>query len=240
MKLVSMKAGLAALALAGAAAVPAFAQVASATVNYSHYELVDLDLSDGVTPWLQFTAPQALTSIAAILPGSSSNGLPLAESRSWSGELAAVQSGLYEAQAQGSVTGVFSWASGSPNLVWSSALTRYGFLLSPNTSVTFYFSTDLDTTADGGAAMAVAGMQVRFGSEAFPVTELVARDGEHFSGSSTAFADAYGTEAVQGEFWMTTITETRAAAMPVPEPATPTMLLGGLGLLAAAGWRRTR
>jgi hypothetical protein len=241
MKLVSTiaKAGLAVLALGTAGMVPAFAQSnASAAVSLVGYELVDLDLGDGIAPWLSFQDMQLAWSQASIFPGSSPDAVPLAQSASWSGNLAAVDAGWHSARAQAGPDDVWSSASGDPNLVWSSALTRRGFLLSPNTGVTFFFDTDLYTTAGGGSNEAMAGMKVTFGSEAFPVTVLGVRDGAYYSGSLTAYADVRGTEAVQGTLWMTTYTETGAAAAPVPEPAAPVMLLGGLGLLAA--WKRRR
>jgi hypothetical protein len=241
MKLVSMtaKAGLAALALATAAAVPAFAQTnASASVKLSGYELVDLDLSDGVTPWLSFESNWFAWSQASIFPGSSSNDYPVAQSSSWSADLVSVQADWYSARAQARLADVSSSASGGPNLVSSTALTRRGFLMSSNTSVTFFFCTDLDTSPGEDFDLAAAGMKVTFGSEGFPLTELAVRDGEQYSGYLTASANSLGSEAVQGTLWMSTYTETYAAAAPVPEPAAPAMLLGGVGLLAAVGLRK--
>jgi hypothetical protein len=243
MKLVSMtvKAGLAALVLASAAVVPASAQTnASASATLVRYELVDLDLNDGVTPWLNLLDAKALWSQATLFPGSSDSATPLANSVMWSADMAAVQFGVYDARAQAGVDGVFSSASGGPNLIFSSALTQRGFVLSPNTSVTFFFCTDLDTAAGESTSLAAAAMKVTFGSESFPLTEVDVRNGESFSGYLTAFGDSHGTEAVQGTLWMATYTETHAAALPVPEPAAPAMLLGGLGLLAVAGRRRIR
>jgi hypothetical protein len=242
MKLVSIraKAGLAALALA-AVAVPASAQsYASASATLVRYELVDLDLNDGVTPWLSFQDTWGAWSQAMIFPGSSTNGSPLAESTNWSWDMAAVQVDGYSARAQAGTNGVWSSAGGGPNLVSSSAVMQHGFLLSPNTSVTFFFDTALDTSPGGGVNLASAGMKVTFGSDAFPLTEVDVSGGESFSGYLTAFGDAHGTDAVQGRILMATYTETHAAAAPVPEPAAPVMLLGGLGLLTAAGLRRTR
>jgi hypothetical protein len=238
MKLVSTtaKAGPAvlALALASATPVPAFAQAdVSASARLSGYELVDLDLGDGVTPWLSFKDNGLLWSQASIFPGSSSDAYPLAESTNWSADTAAVESGANSARAQAGWSEVFSSASGGPNLVVSSALTQRAFLLSPNTSVTFFFDTDLATTPGENTGVAAAGMRVTFGSEAFPRTELVLRDGEQYSGYLAASADFHGTGAAQGILWMSTFAASYAAAAPVPEPAAPAMLLGGLGLLGA-------
>jgi MYXO-CTERM domain-containing protein len=245
MKLVSMKArtGLTvlalALALASAAAIPAFAQTgASATASFSHYELVDLDLSDGVTPWLSFTGPSTLWSYARIFPGSS-DASPVAQSESWVGNMVEVHADGYKAWAQAGPSELSSFAGGGPNLVSSTALTRLDFLLSPNTGVTFFFDANLDTTGGESASLAIAGSKVTFGNDSFPLTEIDARDGERFSGYLTASGDVYGTDAVQGKLWATVYTETRAVS-PVPEPAAPAMLLGGLGLLAAIRRRRVR
>lgn len=241
MKHVSMRAGLAALALAGAAAaVPAFAQTnASAAVTLVRYELVDLDLTDCVTPWLSFQDSWTAWSQASVFPGASPNDAPLAQSTSWSGDMTALQADSYSARAQAGLDGVWSSAGGGPNLVSSTGLTRRGFLLSPNTSVTFFFDTQLGTGAGDSADLAAAGMKVTFGTDSLPMTQLTVRNGESYSGYLTAYGEAYGTDTVQGTLWMATYTETWAAAAPVPEPAAPAMFVGGLALLAF-GRRRVR
>jgi hypothetical protein len=239
MKLVSMKAGLAVLALAGAAVLPAYAQTnASATLTLVRYELVDLDLTDCVTPWLSFQGP-GVWSQANIYPGSSSDDHPLEQSTQWSGGIAELQRGSYSARAQAEQTGLHSSVSGGPNLVSSITLMHHTFLLSPNTGVNFFFYTDLDTAAGGGANLAAVGAKVSLGSESSPVTVRAVRDGDGYSGYLSASADFHGVDAVQGTLWMQTYTESYAAAMPVPEPAAPAMLVGGLALLAF-GRRRVR
>jgi hypothetical protein len=240
MKLVSMRAGLAALTLAGAAAaVPAFAQTtASAALTLVRYELVDLDLTDCVTPWLSFQDSWAASSQASLFPGASPNDWPVTLSTSWSGDVAEVRGDSYSARAQAGMDGVWSTAGGGPQLVSSTALTQRGFLLSPNTSVTFYFDAQLDAAPGDGANPAAAGMKVTFGTDSLPMTQRTVRNGESYSGSLTAYGEAYGTDAVQGSLWMATYTETYAAAAPVPEPAAPAMFVGGLALLAFGRRRR--
>ena len=241
MKLVRMKVRLAALALAGITAMPAVAQTgAFATVNFSHYELVDLDLSDGVTPWLSFTGAIGLTSDVMILSGTSSSGTPVAHSNSWSGNLVELHADGYDAWAQAASDELSSFATGGPNRVLSTTVMRRDFLLSPNTGVTFFFYTALDTRAGENANFAATGAKVTFGNEIIPTTEIDAWNGEEFSGYLSTSRDVYGADAVQGRLWVGTYTESYAAAAPVPEPAAPAMLLGGLGLLAALGRRRAR
>jgi len=192
-----------------------------------------------VTPWLHFTVVDSVWSYASISPGTSAADFPVAQSSSWSGRLVELHADGYSAWAQARPDEISSFAAGGPNLFASTALTSLGFLMSPNTSVTFFFHTDLDMAA-GDAGLAAAAAKVTFGNETYAATEIDARGGEHFNGYLSASRDVYGADAVQGKLSVATYTESYTAAAPVPEPAAPAMLLGGLGLLAALGRRRAR
>jgi len=235
-----MKAGLPAIAIAIAA--PAVAQVgASASAGSLGYELIDLDISDGVTPWLAFQDDWAISTYAAIYSSSSANAYPQAVISSFSLGTSLLNIAGTSAFASASWTDVASSAYTYGNLATSTGLTRHGFLLSPNTEVKFFALGTAD--ADAGewyTTRAVAGLIVKIdGSQ--QVQDLIdVRNGDGYAGWMNTSVASQGAAGVQGWVAIATFTESYAATSPVPEPAAPAMLLGGLGLLAALGRRRAR
>lgn len=235
-----MKAGLPAIAIAIAA--PAFAQMgASASAGSLGYELIDLDISDGVTPWLAFQDNWAVSTYAAIYPGSSRDAFPQALINSFSLGTSLLNVAGASAFASASWTDVASSTNTFANLATSTGLTRHGFLLSPNTEVKFFALGTADADAgDGYATRALAGLLAKIdGSQ--QVQDLIdVRNGDGYTGWMNTSLASQGAEAVHGWVAITTFSESYAMAAPVPEPAAPAMLLGGLGLLAAISRRRVR
>jgi hypothetical protein len=233
-----MKAGLPALAIAIAA--PAFAQTgASASAGSLGYELIDLDTSDGVASSLVFLDSWTISTHAFIYRGASTDTYPLALLNAFGPGTSALNQAGAEASAWASWTDVASSAEAHQNMATSTALWRRGFVLSPNTEVKFFALGEAN--ADAGewyANWAVAGLVLKMdGSQ--QIQDLIdVRNGEGYTGWMNTSAASYGAAAVQGWVANTTYTESYAMAAPVPEPATPAMLFGGLGLLAAAGLRK--
>lgn len=235
-----MKAGLPALAMAIAA--PAFAQTgASASAGSLGYELIDLDTSDGITPSLVFQDSWTISTHASIYRGASTDAYPLALVNAFGPGTSALNEAGAEASAWASWTDVASSAEAHANMGTSTALWRRGFLLSPNTEVKFFALGEANADAgDWYANWAIAGLVVKIdGSQ--QIEDLIdVRNGEGYTGWMNASVASQGTAAMQGWVAITTFTESYATAAPVPEPAAPAMLLGGLGLLAAIRRRRVR
>lgn len=233
-----VKAALPVLAIA--IATPAFAQAgASASAGSLGYELIDLDTSDGITPWLAFQDIASVSTYATIFRGSSENADPLARVIAFGPSTSLVDEAGAAAYAQASWTELASSATAHANMATSTAVMHQGFVLSPNTEVRFFALGTVDTDAEEWAStMAVTGLVVTLDSGESIEDDAYARNGEAYTGWMNASVASHGAAAVQGRVGFATYTESYALAMPVPEPAAPAMLFGGLGLLAAMRLRR--
>jgi hypothetical protein len=205
--------------LAFVAAAPVLAQAtASASLNQLTWQLVDDDLTDGVTPSLVFDDAWSIQ-LSANLPGS----LPYQSATGNAfGTISAVDAyGI--AHAGTGLDLVQSSATAYSNGAGSFAMNRHYFTLSANTSVTFFADGHLAVSDGGdiGSARAAANIYSYAG------------DGPDQSFDIRASSSVFALDGpVRG--WVDISTYTNVESLvPVPEPAAPAMLLGGLGLLAA-------
>jgi hypothetical protein len=238
MKRVSTTIAGALAALLITAAGPAFAQAgALAAVGSMGYELIDLDQADGVTPWLAFDDPWSWT-YAAVFPGTSTDATPLALQSVFAPGDTDIEKDGAHAHAGAWAASVNSFAVTDGRMAVSTALAHRDFLLSPNTEVRFFAYAALQTDAEASfSTLAGSALVASVGGSLASRDEIDVRNGENYSGWTNTSAASYGTAAVRGWVAMGTYTESYAAA-PVPEPAMPAMLLGGLGVLAAIARRR--
>jgi hypothetical protein len=224
--------------LAFVAAAPVLAQAtASASLNQLTWQLVDDDLTDGVTPSLVFDDAWSIQ-LSANLPGS----LPYQSATGNAfGTISAVDAyGI--AHAGTGLDLVQSSATAYSNGAGSFAMNRHYFTLSANTSVTFFADGHLAVSDGGdiGSARAAANIYSYAGDFAGTLGENVISVGDIFNpnGPDQSFDIRASSSvfALDGPVrgWVDISTYTNVESLvPVPEPAAPAMLLGGLGLLAA-------
>lgn len=227
-------AALTAAVLSTGLATSASAAVAKAEIKGFTIELIDLDLSDSITPSFTFNYQ-----------------------RGWNGSY--FDTSIYGAriyyesktpiQVQIGKTGVYMFptenglSSGATALdrytgASSQAYLKYGFTLTPHTQVKLSATSSISTLQAGGSANA----RTWFGGRTAGDTPLFfdtlestwGVDGAStklftgtFSSGDTALNGVYGLYASVG-----------ASAPPIPEPATYGMLLAGLGVLGMAARRR--
>jgi hypothetical protein len=231
--------------LAFVAAAPVLAQAtASASLNQLTWQLVDDDLTDGVTPSLVFDDAWSIQ-LSANLPGS----LPYQSATGNAFGTIGVVDAYGIANATAALDLAQSSATAYSNYAGSSSMNRHYFTLSANTSVTFIASGHLAVSDGGdiGSARAAGNLYSSAGDffgtygEAFTsVGDILNPDGPDESFDIRLTSSTFALDGpVRG--WVDISTYTNVGSMvPVPEPAAPAMLLGGLGLLAAMRRGRRR
>lgn len=235
-----VKAGLPALAIAAAGS--ALAQsVASASVSSLGYQLIDLDLNDGVTPWITFDDQWIVDSSTFVFADAGGVSQPAMQAFGHTLGTIAVGNADGLAFAMAGPREGLSVAQAFANSASSWVSTRQGYLLSPNTAVTFFAYGHAATTGTndvfaGSTLYAVSNESI------YSTGQLSAFAGQTQEGWLLASAGSFGANAAQGWVGMNMYANATAPtlAAPVPEPAAPAMLLGGLGLLAVLGRRRAR
>jgi hypothetical protein len=232
--LVTTVAGLA----IGAAGTASAQAVASAALGLTGYTLVDLDPSDGVAPWIRFQDQWTVATSAGLYgPGP----VPLQEDSGTTFGSVGVASADGSAQASAAPGDVAATISAYAGSSIAQASNRHYFELSPNTGITFFASGHLATDGlDWGSPVASVTFVAVANSFGEPPSESIARDVSDYSVSLSSYAEAQGVDPVTGWVDLSSFAFARAFAPPVPEPALPAMLLGGLALLGARAGRRRR
>lgn len=222
----------------GAAATASAQQLAGVDVGQLRWELIDLTPDDGITPWIGVNS-YATQSYASIYDqeGNEIDGVRIDRygATGFDNGYASLQ-----ANAQPDAASVLLTLHSGYGYV--SANRSFRFTLSPHTQVNFYADAALWATPEQPGVSWPNALAELYGS--LPGYN----DGERFMQSlrltdGTLHDTLSVTAASQGE-WATgylaldayAVAESHAA--PVPEPATYGMLLGGIGVLAAAGRRR--
>ncbi|QJD99312.1 PEP-CTERM sorting domain-containing protein [Massilia forsythiae] len=235
---------LAAGAFTGAG--PALAQstpmpyVAGASVGNFSYRLVDLAPDDGIAPWIG-VSPYTTSGYAHVYDqeGNHIDGADIDApgDAGFANDYAAARFGIGAGATEASLSLYSGYA-------YASANQDFRFMLTPHTEVVF--SADAlvwaahDPAAEHDTATAIAEL---FGS----LRNVGDDDGLAFSTSSQVTQDTRaewlslsvhsGDDWAVGHVTMSAYGVAESHALPVPEPAMPAMLLGGMGLLAVAGRR---
>jgi hypothetical protein len=246
---------LAAIALAAAAlgaAIPSSAQsTASVAVTDLTWQLIDLDPTDGIDPYLTFTGASNTFASASLY--SDPNFTNLADDSFAFGTVlstASVSNPSGSADASGSPFAVFANTSLFSNSGSTLAFGTMDFILSPNTRAIFLVNASVDAEPDfteGGLGFAAANALL-YGqvdnSSSQGTTTFSSSISTTFLGESrplAAIIDTQGVEAT-GFLGIQAFAESASLATPVssvPEPASLGMLAAGLALLSGA-MRRAR
>jgi hypothetical protein len=226
--------------LATGAAAPALAQqAAEVTLDHLAYRLVDLAPDDGIAPSLTWTSDTTLAythvydqdgneidgrQIEALGTAGFDNGYATMQVDAQA-DAARVQLGL---------------ASGYG---YADTNRSFHFTLSPNTQVIFSADADLWASWDQSAHSTVSALAELYGSLrgvgdgdwTFNTRAQVDQGSQHGSLTVSATSrDAW----IDGYLAMNAYAVAESQALPVPEPASGAMLVGGLGLMAAFMRRR--
>lgn len=226
--------GLAALAMGFSPAACAQSTSSSSLTSFS-YQLVDLDLTDGIAAGL--TMSPVITFVAASGFSNADGNPDVADTHNGVGT-ASIAKAYGNASATYDATGVY----GSRNAieknysVLSNALVSWNFVLSANTSVVFSGTGSASVQGYGSSAA------VSLFSYGFPDGDLrdefMVFEGSESRLLSLSFASSQG--GLSGTIGSTIQGSAEWAAAPVPEPETYAMLLAGLGLIGACVSRRRK
>ncbi|ATQ73372.1 hypothetical protein CR152_01750 [Massilia violaceinigra] len=241
-----------ALAASALCAFPAQAQLASASSDITgfSYRLVDLDLADGITPYITIT-PADQSNVIRRSSSLYGNGAvthfftigdigTTALSEAFGSSSTHTGSDFMQAQAQYTAVTPGYQTFGGQNEY------RFKFSLTPSTRLEFSADIALRANDTGGAIQALSGVTVQ-GLFVWTPPEVVdytvfsytasVEDGtrsDHFLGELRS-----GAIALDGYFKMTNHATVDAnPPPPVPEPQTYAMLFAGLTLLGACARRR--
>ena len=232
----TVRAGIAALVIGAIA--PASAQVvAASTLGLAGYQLIDLDTSDGITPWIHFQEWQ-IQSLAGLYD-------PLNNQIEETGSTQFGSIGVVNADG-------YARATLAPEQVETSILAyggvssafannRHFFELSPNTAVRFVATGHLlvggPEWGSGNAGVVLASSVDGTGGAP---SENIAHGVIDQDVNMDNDVSYYGT--VPGAGWVDLMTSSYVSAFapPVPEPASGAMLMSGLGLVAALLRKRRR
>lgn len=209
------------------------------------YQLIDLDLTDGITPSITFDADDEVTVYSSIR---TTPPLPIYEqilsdfgSTTMVGDYAHTSAtlGLNGGSNQVTLTPASVWQSAGSS---SQLLTR--FTLSPSTGLSFSASAtiaaDAQTHAAEATAIFIADLSYTHNG-VFRLQEYVEAYSTHNGARDYLFNGYFvsGREAASGTFNMRTWSSATTIA-PVPEPATYGMLLAGALVVGLAARRRRR
>jgi len=239
---VKQKLAAAAVAILTASiALPALAQqAAGTTVGHLAYRLVDLDPDDGIAPWIGVNSYTTLAH--AQVYDQEGNEIAAAEidhfgAAGFDNAYASLHADAQDDAASVRLTLHSGWG-------YTAANRSFRVLLSPHTQVVFSVDADLWARPEApgvswptAIAELYGNLHVSEDDEGFHDSFRL-EDGErHGTLSVTASS---GSEWMNGYLAFDAYAVAESHALPVPEPETSVMLLGGLGLLAFVGQRRQR
>jgi len=227
--------------LAAAPASPALAQQAAAvTLGQLGYRLVDLAPDDGIDPWIGLNS-YATYAYAHIYDqeGNEIAGADIghAGSAGFDNDYASLHAIVADDAASVLLTLHSGWG-------YVSANRSVRFLLSPNTQVVFDVDADLWASPEAPGRSWPTAMAELYGSlhgindgERFTSTFRLEDGVQHGTLSVTAASQG---EWVDGVLAFDAYAVAESHALPVPEPETSAMLLGGLTVLALVRRRKRR
>lgn len=227
--------------LAAGAAAPALAQqAAGTTVGHLDYRLIDLAPDDGIDPWIGLNSYATLAH--AQVYDQEGNEIATADidhvgATGFDNAYASLHADARNDAASVLLTLYSGWG-------YAAANRSFRFVLSPNTQVVFSVDADLWASPEAPGVSWPTAIAELYGSL------HGINDGERFS-SSFRLEDGvqHGTlsvtaasqgEWVDGYLAFDAYAVAESHALPVPEPETSAMLLGGLTVLALARRRRSR
>lgn len=233
---------------AAAAAASGIAQASSgsASIHDFAFELIDLDLTDGITPALMFTSDIVNGTVSANM--NTVLGNPWDEQRSLARYgTESIDKPQGHALVELSAGGVRADARAWRGAFAADGSSGYAFTLTPHTHVRFSAIAQLDvahdnTTSPPDLAEAEAGLVGELFN--FPGQRTVF-DNYLVSNSPASSSRAVGVHAYTGDFAGTGYIRADARAFaigvsPIPEPAQWMMLLAGLAIVMGATSRECR
>ena len=235
-------AAAAAAILTALTALPALAQqAAGSTVGHLRYELVDLAPDDGIDPWIGVNSYTTLAH--AQVYDQEGNEIAGAEIDRFGAAGFDNDYASLHADARDDAAGVLLTLHSG----WGYAAANRSFrvLLSPHTQVVFSVDADLWARPEAPGISWPTAIAELYGSlhvteddEGFHSSFRLEDGVQHGTLSATASSEG---DWVQGYLAFDAYAVAESHALPVPEPETSAMLLGGLMLLAVAGrlrhWR---
>jgi hypothetical protein len=244
----NLKSALTAGALAACAALATGTagaqQTATASLNNFQYHLIDLNLSDGITPYISF-GPGSSAHAGAYLFDNFDQTFPAVTQ-----DVLFSHGEVLATNANGTAH-AFSFADqvhSDVQIDYLSGLARsfttQGFTLSPNTLLVFSADASVESSfgREAGAGYAMAqlsgGYNVSDTNTANFLSSLLSNPGEGLDTATLSTAITSGNAELTG--WVEYSTEANAVSYvsPIPEPASLGMLVAGLGVLT--GFARNR
>jgi hypothetical protein len=244
----NLKSTLTAGALAACAALAtgtaSAQQTATASLNNFHYQLIDLNLSDGITPYINF-GPGSSAHAGAYLFDNFDQTFP------------AVTQDVLFSHGEVSTTNAngaahaFSWADqvhSDVQIDYLSGLARsftvQGFTLSPNTLLVFSADAMVESSfgrAEGAgyaAAQLSGGYNLSDTNQVSFESSLLSSPGDGLDTATLSTAITSGNAELIGWVQYSTNANAVSYVSPVPEPASLGMLVAGLGVLTGLARRR--
>lgn len=222
-----------------ALATPAMAQQAAGVgIGQLRYTLVDLDPDDGIAPWIGLNG-YATHADAQVYDqaGNRIDGVEIdhAGATGFDDDYAGLHADTRDATASVDLILHGGWGYVSAGQV-------FRFLLSPHTRVVFSADADAWARPEAPGVSWPTAIAELYGSlhgiddgERFTDTLRIEDGSLQRTLSVTAASEG---DWVDGRIAFDAYAVAESHALPVPEPAMPGMLLGGLGVLALAGRRR--
>jgi hypothetical protein len=246
----NLKSALTAGALAACAALAtgtaSAQQTATASLNNFHYQLIDLNTSDGITPYISFSAGSSAHAGAYLFDNFDQTFPAVTQDVLFShGE-------VFTSNANGAAH-AFSFADQVHSDVQigylsglAESFTLQGFTLSPNTLLVFSADASVESSFNRGEGVGYAMAQLSGGysvSDTNSVSfdsSLLSNPGEGLFSTTLSTAITSGNAELTG--WVNYSTEANAVSYvsAVPEPASLGMLVAGLGMLTGVARRRNR
>jgi len=213
---------------------------ANAWLSDFRYELIDLDLNDGIAAQMTLTNGDR-TVMAGYYADQTGNTPPSPF------EYLSTEGTVDLSAVAGTTTGTLGtnsastsvWLHGTQGSLFAEALSGNNFTLTPNSRLVLHANARIDGSEDADrASVSFASVFFEFGEENFYLDDAIISYDSGTASRALTVALSSGSEELSGNFGFTT--GAFAAVTAVPEPSSYAMLGLGLAGMASRARRRTR